>query len=90
MALHSKKFVGLLSLFSVAVLTVAAGEIQFNAPSYTVRENDGYIAVEVCHRVDQSAMNDTGSSGMSMPVNVCITSEGQTASKLLLHIIKHL
>ena len=89
MALHNKKFVGVLSLFTVAVFTVAAGEIQFNASSYMVKENEGYIVVEVCHRVDQSAMNDTDSSGMLMPVNVCITSEGQTASKLLLHI-KHI
>ena len=87
MALHSK-FICVLSLLTVALSSLAAAQIQFRPSSYTVRENEGYVVVEVCHRVDQSAMNDTGSSGMSMPVNVYITSEGQTASKLLLHI-KH-
>jgi hypothetical protein len=82
MALRSKKFFSILSLFIVALLTVpVAGDVWFNSSSYTVGESEGYIVVEVCPLGSAATMESSG-SGMSESLTVYITSEGQTASKL--------
>lgn len=85
MALHSKKSFSILSLFIVALFTVAAGDVHFRpSSSYTVWESEGYIAVKVCPSdpVDEQSANDTLESSGSMPLTVHITSQGQSASKL--------
>lgn len=91
MALCSRKCFSALSvftvtLFTVTLFTVAAvgSEVRFGAPSYTVLESQGYVEVEVCTGMNQSAVeNDTGSgSGIAMSLTVYITYEGQSASEL--------
>lgn len=71
-------------LLTVSVFTVAAGEVQFTPSTYSVSESEGYVVVKVCPTMNESAMNDTDSSGMPVPLTVYITSEGQSASKLQL------
>ena len=89
MALHSKKSFSILSLFSVALFaTVAAGDIYFRpSTSYTVRESEGDIIVEVCSNASMdegssTSGNDTINSSGSVPLMVHITFQEQSASML--------